>query len=285
MPHIVAATDFSTRSQRALRRAGLFARQSGAELTLVHVVDDDQPKAMMDRECRDARKFLDEQIASLAELRDVRCRAVVPTGEAFDSILKTAKSVSASLIVMGSHRKQVLRDVFVGTTIERVMRVGPYPVLMVNKEAEHAYRQVLAAVDMSEPSAHAIKTAESLRLLDDARVTVVHAFTISNKGELFVADASRELVDKYIAEGRRQAAAELSTFFAAHGTNAQRWPVRIEEGGAYDVISRVAKEMAPDLVVIGTRGRSGFAKALLGSVAEEVLYSLDVDILAVPPAG
>jgi universal stress protein E len=38
---ILAATDFSTRSQRAVRRAGVLARDKGAELTLVHVVDDD----------------------------------------------------------------------------------------------------------------------------------------------------------------------------------------------------------------------------------------------------
>jgi nucleotide-binding universal stress UspA family protein len=41
--------------------------------------------------------------------------------------------------------------------------------------------------------------------------------------------------------------------------------------------------MKPDLLVIGTHGRSGIAKALLGSVTEEVLRSLDIDILAVPP--
>jgi len=43
------------------------------------------------------------------------------------------------------------------------------------------------------------------------------------------------------------------------------------------------KERTPDLVVIGTRGRSGIAKTLLGSAAEEALRSIDVDILAVPP--
>ncbi|WP_262271421.1 universal stress protein [Microvirga yunnanensis] len=45
--HILAATDFSTRSQRAVRRAGLLARDCGAELTLVHVVDDDQIAAVL----------------------------------------------------------------------------------------------------------------------------------------------------------------------------------------------------------------------------------------------
>ena len=51
-----------------------------------------------------------------------------------------------------------------------------------------------------------------------------------------------------------------------------------------EVISRVVKESVPGLVIIGTHGRSGIVKMLIGSVAEEVLQSLDVDILSVPPA-
>lgn len=176
MPQLVAATDFSTRSQRALRRAGRLARQIAAELALVHVVDDDQPEALADVEHREASKLLNEQIGTLAELRDVRCRAVVTTGEAFDGILRTAKSASADLIVMGSHRKQILRDIFIGTTIERVIRTGPYPVLMVNADTEHPYRHIVAGVDLSEPSTHAIKTAKVLDLVDDTNLTVVHAF-------------------------------------------------------------------------------------------------------------
>ena len=56
-----------------------------------------------------------------------------------------------------------------------------------------------------------------------------------------------------------------------------------KEGSAFEVISNLVKETMPDLVVIGTHGRSGIVKMLLGSVAEEILRSIDVDILGVPP--
>jgi nucleotide-binding universal stress UspA family protein len=209
---------------------------------------------------------------------------VVTTGEAFDGILKTAKSASADLIVMGSHRKQILRDIFVGTTIERVIRTGPYPVLMVNTDTELPYRYVIAGVDMSEPSAHAIKTAKALGLVDDANLTVVHAFIAVAKGKLYVANASKDQIEDYVARERMQAGEELFAFLSAQGLRGPRWSHRVEEGGAFEVISRVVKETVPDLVVIGTHGRSGIVKMLIGSVAEEVLRSLDVDILAVPPA-
>ncbi len=283
MKTIVAATDFSTRSQRALRRAGLLARQFGAELTLVHVVDDDQPPALVEVERREADKYLYEQMASLAELRDSRCRAIVATGEAFDGILQAAKNASTDLIIMGMHRKQLLRDTIVGTTIERVIRTGPFPVLMVNRDPVHSYGRVLAAVDMSKASAHAIQTADALGLLSDASVSLIHAFLAPGRGMMFVANVEEKLIEEYVAGERLQAREELFAFLAAHEMSSQGWKHRIDEGGAFEVISNAVKETTPDLIVIGTHGRSGIVKMLIGSVAEEVLRSIDVDILAVPP--
>ena len=91
-------------------------------------------------ERREAERILAEQISAMAELRDARCRPMVVAGDPFDGILRTAGVVQADLIVMGAHRKQLLRDIFVGTTIERVIRTGPYPVLMVNNEVKQPYR-------------------------------------------------------------------------------------------------------------------------------------------------
>ena len=283
MPDIVAATDFSSRSQRAFRRAGLLARQTGAELTLVHVVDDDQPETMVASEKQEADKFLNEQIVSLAELRGLPCRAVVTTGEAFDGILRVAKDVRAGLIVMGAHRKQILRDIFVGTTIERVIRAGPYPVLMVNADSEQPYRSVTAGIDMSEPSAHALKTAIGLGLVNDRSLTVVHAFTAVAAGKLYVANARRDQIDEYIASERHVASQALFAFLKEQSLGNAQWSYRVEEGDAPAVISRAVTETGSDLVVIGTHGRSGIVKLLIGSVAEQVLRNLDVDILAVPP--
>lgn len=284
MPHIVAATDFSSRSQRALRRAGMLATQIGAELTLVNVVDDDQPQSIIDIERREADKFMNEQIASLAELRGARCRALTTTGEAFDGILRTAKEIACDLIVMGSHRKQVLRDVFIGTTIERVIRTGSFPVLMVNKPADFRYNRIVAAVDLSDASARAVKAANALHLLDGPDVTLLHAFLAPAQGKLYAANASREQIDAYVADERTQAGGELAAFLVRHSIDIGGLRRRLTKGEPYEVIERLVAEEEPDLIVVGTHGRSAVVKILIGSVAEQILRRLDVDILAVPPA-
>jgi nucleotide-binding universal stress UspA family protein len=184
---------------------------------------------------------------------------------------------------MGSHRRQILRDIFVGTTIERVIRTGPFPVLMVNNEAQRRYEKVMAAVDNSEPSANALRVAMKVGLIGEVRATLLHAFLPLAKGKLFIANVDQENIDEYVAGERQAATDELIAFLVAGGLSSQGWSLRVDEGAAMEVISRAVSEAQPDLLILGTHGRSGLLKALVGSVTEEALRSLPVDILAVPP--
>jgi nucleotide-binding universal stress UspA family protein len=275
----LAATDFSTRSNRALRQAGLLAQPGRDRLLVVHVVDDDQPEELIRAEKREAELVLAEQMDSMPELRGVECRPMVVTGNPFDGILRVAADSRADLIVMGRHRKQLLLDIFVGTTIERVIRKGSVPVLMVNNEAQLKYQNIVAPVDMSEASANALRTALTAGVITDGGATLLHAFWVLRKGQMFENKAS---IDSYFASERQRAMDELATFVVANDFNRVRWSLRAEEGAPIEVISRAVSEMRPDLLVMGTHGRSRLGKALIGSVTEEALRSLSVDILAVP---
>jgi len=281
--HILAATDFSTRSNRALRQAGLLAQPGRAQLHIVHVVDDDQPEELVRLEKREAERVLNEQAGSMPELSGVQAQLMVVTGDPFDGILKTAAEVNADLIVMGSHRKQLLLDIFVGTTIERVIRKGSFPVLMVNHEAQRKYENVVAAVDMSDASANAVRAALSTGLISDKGATLLHAFVAVAQGKLSVAGTDQHSIDSYIASERQRALDEVAAFLVANDLRRIRWTLRVEEGGPGEVISRAVAQMHPDLLVMGTEGRSALRKLLIASVTDEALRSLNVDILAVPP--
>lgn len=280
---IVAATDFSTRSNRAVRQAGLLAQLVGAQLHIVHVVDDDQPHDLVRMEKREAERLLAEQLASMSELERVEVRPQVITGDPFDGILRAATEAGADLIVMGTHRKQLLLDIFVGTTIERVIRKGAFPVLMVNNEAQHKYENVLVPVDLSDASAHALRVAQSTGLVIGEQATLLYAFIAPARGKMFMAGYDKNRVDSYIASERRMAREEVAAYLSTN-TLGSGWSLRLEEGTPMEIISRAVSELRPDLLVMGTHGRSALTKALIGSVTEAALRSLSVDILAVPPA-
>jgi nucleotide-binding universal stress UspA family protein len=276
---LIAATDFSTRSNRAVRQAGLLAKRESAELYIVYVVDDDQPEKLM-IERREAERLLAEQITSMAELRDVRARSMVIVGDPFDGILRVAAEINPALIVMGSHRKQLLLDIFVGTTVERVIRKSSWPVLMVNHEAQREYDRTIVALDLSDASARALRAASSTGLVKNG-ATLIHAFSVA-RGKLFVAQADRETIDSYIASERQRAVDQLVSILITNDFQRQNWTIRVEEGAPMEVIARTVSELNPDLPIMASGRRSMLLRTLIGSVTEVALRSLNVDILVVP---
>ena len=281
MKLILAATDFSARSDRAIRRAALLARAHDARLMLLHVVDDDRPERLVAEEMATAQELLQKTAESV--LSDVQSEAKVVLGDPFEGVAKTARESAADLIVMGAHRKQILRGIFIGTSVERVMRMRIAPVLMVNAEPLSAYERGLVATDLSEHSGHALQVARQLRILPPARVVVVRAFDVFARGKLSYAGVSTEKISSHVKEMAAEARSELAGFIAALDADFKPEALRVKEGRAAGVIVDTADETHADIVVVGTHGRSGIAKFLLGSVTEEVMWRLERDILVVPP--
>lgn len=280
MKRILAATDFSTRADAAVRRAGLLAMEHGAEVVLCHVVEEDQPETLLEADRRKAKAALDDLVRTIPELDGVSCRLAVESASPFEGIIRTAQATEADLIVIGPHRRNLLREVFVGTTAERVMRLGTLPVLMVNREPSRPYQSVLAAVDLSDWSAHAVNTARRLGLLDGAQLTIVHAFDAGGSG-LATAGVPKPVLQENISDAAAAARRDFDAFVTTLDIDGVETGTRLWEGPPVRAILEAVVNLHPDLVVIGTRGQTGFAKLLLGSVADELLRELGRDVLAV----
>jgi nucleotide-binding universal stress UspA family protein len=285
MKRILVASDLSGRSDRALKRALALARQNQSVLCLLHVVDDDGPPSLIEEISRCAGEALREALARLGGNRlDPAPVALVRRGDPFRAIIDEADRRDVDLVVMGSHRKRLLRDVFTGTTVERVMRLGRRPVLMVNRDGDAPYSRVLAAVDRTQASADALLAARRLGLLDPARDAVVHAFMPLAEGMMFYAGIDRERIDDQISSGAARARAAIVDFLYEHGFGAMSKLVLVEKGTPFEAIGTAIRKRRSELLVIGTRGHEGMARIMLGSVADEVLRKAGCDVLAVAPA-
>ena len=97
---ILVATDFSPRSDRALRRGILLARQNSTELLLTHVIDDDQPQRLIDVEKREAAALLHELASTLRESDGIDCESHVAIGDAFQGIVRMAEETSVDLLIL-----------------------------------------------------------------------------------------------------------------------------------------------------------------------------------------
>ncbi|GGH43163.1 universal stress protein [Frigidibacter albus] len=285
MKKILLATDFSERSDRALRRATLLARQFGASLALIHVVDDDQPRRIVEAEQQEAGRLLRQMAATLRDVDGVACETRVILASPFAGVATAVAEMEPDLLVIGPHRRQILRDVFIGTTAERTIRLVHCPVLMVNAAPAGPYRHVLQTTDLSEGSRDALRRLAALEIAGAARSSLLHVFDAPALRLAFSHAMPKDGQEGHLADETRQAALALAGFVSASGLGDVRQIVRHKVTAAQHEILKAAEEEAADLIVLSTHGRTGLTKLLIGSVTEHVLRASTVDILAIPPMG
>lgn len=280
---LMIATDLSSRSEKALQRAGALAKRFGCPWTVLCVVDEDQPVALVEQEATQVRLLLEARLVELTALGGGCPRIRVEVGDPNQKIVSCALEEDVDLLVMGSHRKSVLRDIFVGTTVERVVRAGKLPVLMVNQPAVGEYRDLLLALDTSPASANAVRVAERLGLLQGAVRRAIYAFSPLAKGMMQYSGVSEERIDEFVGTETRQAVDEFKAFLRDQQLEPWIDEQMVAVGLPGNVLERMSEKHRPDLLVMGTRGMGGIKRALIGSVADYALRELDCDILVVPP--
>jgi len=138
-----------------------------------------------------------------------------------------------------------------------------------------AFKHILVPIDFGEPSQRALEAGIELARLFGAQLTLVHVYEIPAyvyggmtyaTADLFgpIEQAARESLDKTLRE--------VQAKFPGAKAVLRRGPAAME-------ILAVIDELHPDLVVIGTQGRTGVKHALLGSVAERVVRTSPAPVL------
>jgi nucleotide-binding universal stress UspA family protein len=156
---------------------------------------------------------------------------------------------------------------------------------MANAVPVGAYERALVAIDFSETAKIAVKEARKLGLLDRVEILALHAFEAPAQGMMVRSSMTADEMNAYVADEEEHAAAELSKFLREVDLRPTRRFVQLAEVSVSETIRDHARKHKADLVVTGTSVRTGPAKFLLGSVAEDVLRSSDIDVLVVPLAA
>jgi len=266
---VLAAVDLGGQSLAVLHEAKQRAEQSGGTWAVCHVLPEEVASAApeTERASRDAVQRLIES-ASL----DSSPRLFFEQGSAAASIVRAAQTWGADLIVTASHSRSALERALLGSVSASVVRYAHCAVLVVRPPPVPA-RCVLAATDLSAPSLPAIQVAadEATRL--GLPLTVVYAidaswvaFNAYTSGLLAAAGPSAPV----IPEGPVREAARKSLASMLDPLGVSATPV-VLDGPPRDAIVDWARSEQAALVVIGTHGRTGLSRVLLGSVAESVV--------------
>jgi len=282
---IVVAVDFSDHARHAADRAAMLASEQGAQLDLVHVINGSSlerlhnwigaPANAEELLRDDTERSLNDMIEDIAGKREIAARAVVKTGHVLNQIL--SESESADLLVLGSHGRNPLRDLILGTTAERLLGKSKRPVLVAKRPPRAMYEQVIVPVDFSAYSAPALRL--SRLIAPTARITMVHAFRVPFEGRLRMAGAAEESILAYSEEEREEAVKKIKDLIRSSGDDAFRMSYVVELGDISRVILAQEQKSSADLIVIGKHGRSMVEEWLLGGVTRHVLAGSTCDVL------
>ena len=284
---ILAATDFSAPARHAADRAARLAAETGAALTLMHVLAGGALQELRqwlgaghEIETRlqdDARRQLEQLAVELQTSRAVAIRPVHACGSALDEIGREAETLDAALLVLGARGEGFLRRLVLGSTSERLLRRTARPLLVVRQTPHEPYGRVLIALDFSPWSTRAIGLAR--RVAPHARLLLFHAFQVPFEEKLHFAGVDAATIDRYRRQARADATQRVHALAGAGGLKPGDWEPCIVEGDASQRIVEYEQEKDCDLVVLGKHGQSATEDLLLGSVSKHVLAEGSSDVL------
>jgi nucleotide-binding universal stress UspA family protein len=273
---ILCPIDFSPGSQQAMRVAVRLANEADGELVLVHVWyvppsafagEYTFSPAVIQEMNDDAQQGLDEAVKEATSLGAKRVTAKLVTGVPWHAIVELLADPQFELVVIGTHGRTGLSRVMLGSVAEKVVRHAPCSVLAVRPDGEpRPFTHVLVPVDFSESSRHAMELAADFAR-SGAAITLLHSIEIpvaysgETPGPDFARDLDRrsaELLAKWAAELKKKVSVPIST------------RSRIGRPGT-ETLAVLDNDRTIDLVVMGSHGRTGIKRALMGSVAEKVV--------------
>lgn len=281
MERLIVGTDLSARSDRAVQRALNLAHHLGVQLAIVHVVDDSMPTSVVEEQETFARRAIEAQLAAQQFAAEFAPDVRVVRGQDFTKLAGLDHEVDGDLVVLGEHRHTII-DLFRGTTVERVIRFGDRPVLVVKSTVIAPYQKVLVAADTSLHAKAALQLAA--RIAPQSRIEILHACQDSFAGFLNVRDRES------IVAGQQEAVRswlqpDVDALTRDLGSSSPSFEFAFGIGATMDVIRQHAFDVQPDLIALGTHARSGLARAVLGSITEHLLAESNMDVLAVKAGG
>jgi nucleotide-binding universal stress UspA family protein len=208
-------------------------------------------------------KELLNKAKKVVEEKGLLAKTVLEEGdEPFERIVDIAYADNCDLIVMGKGGSK-LKRIFLGSTTARVIGYSPVDVLVIPLGKELGWEKILVAVDGSSYSERAFEKALTLAKENESELILL---SVVDYPPEYFAEAP-QVIEKELLK-RSEYLSKLEERCKKEGVKARKF---LKEGTAEEKILETAEETSSQLIVMGTYGRKGIKRLLMGSTTERVL--------------
>jgi nucleotide-binding universal stress UspA family protein len=266
MEKLMVATDGSKYSERAIREAISLAKICSSNLIAVSVVKtnlefDSVLPQFVEKAEQEAIKHL-ESVKTQATKEGVNCITIVSRSEEpYEDIVHHASKNNVDMIIMGTHGKTHMKRLMMGSVTALVIGHAPCNVLVLPLNSKVKCKNVLIATDGSKYSEAA--ASEALGIAKRCGSSLIVISVASSDAEIASAKDNVHKVSEAAEKEGIKTASVVTT------------------GKPYEAIIETSKQKKADLIVVGSHGRTGLARLLMGSVTERVIGHAETAVLVV----
>ncbi len=266
LKNILVAIDFSESSENVLKNSIKFAKTFQSKITLIHILPDDIDNEKVSLLVKKAAT------AQLKELNDRIINEGIKTGNPIieygnycDKIVYASDKINTNLIIVGAGEK-LKDDAFqLGTTAEKIIRKSNKPVFVVKNNQTLDIKKIICPIDFSKESSRALNSAIIISRLFDAKLVILSVY--SPFRQIFTKLDPVEINEQRKLDNVKK----FNKFLEEFNLIDVNYVKEIKGGEPAEEILKAIKNYESDLLLMGTTGKSGINKILMGSVTEKVI--------------
>ncbi|OWP85083.1 universal stress protein UspA [Flavobacterium davisii] len=262
MKRILVPTDFSQHAEYALKVAAQFARKHNAEIYLIHLLElpgqgndtvthgHDIPEIVFFKNAITNRMddLMDEEY-----LDGIETSKIIQIDQPFEGIMKTIQNNTFDLIIMGSHGANGIKEMFVGSNTEKIVRNSSIPVLVIKEDDPNfKVNHFIFASDFLDEIK---KPFECIVRLTNEFDATLHLVNINTPNNFRSTQDARKLMNDFVSGFKIDK-------YETHIYN----DVNVEAG-----ILNIANDLNADLIGMCTHGRKGLAHFFNGSISKSLV--------------
>jgi nucleotide-binding universal stress UspA family protein len=277
MEKMLLATDFNEAANDAMQTAIMLAKRFVSEIILIHIIPElDDISLPMDTIQANVKKMLENVKKHISDQGVNIPEPILLTGTPFQLISTYGDIHNVNVIIVGEGEKPDSSGYRLGITAGRIIRTSKKPVWIVKKGSPLQLKKIMCPVDFSDSSERSLTNAIHLARKFEAELTVLY---VAKPASFYL--KMTPLVKEEQKKWREYQISEFDKFLKKFDFYKVKWDKAVRDGNPEEGILSFISQFQPDLTVMGSVGRTGISRMLIGSVAEKVTRELPCSTLLV----